>query len=71
MREALDNMNPGTLYLIPSPLGESALDTILPEQVRAIAARLDTFVVEHPKTARAFLKQIGTHTPCNTDPSAR
>lgn len=56
-------MSPGTLYLIPSPLGESALDTILPEQVRAIAARLDTFVVEHPKTARAFLKLIGTHTP--------
>ena len=56
-------MSPGTLYLIPSPLGESVLDTILPEQVRAIAARLDTFVVEHPKTARAFLKQIVTHTP--------
>ena len=56
-------MTPGTLYLIPSPLGESALDTILPEQVRAIAARLDTFVVEHPKTARAFLKQIVTHMP--------
>ena len=56
-------MTPGTLYLIPSPLGESALDAILPEQVRAIAARLDTFVVEHPKTARAFLKQIVTHTP--------
>ena len=53
----------GTLYLIPSPLGESALDAILPEQVRAIAARLDTFVVEHPKTARAFLKQIVTLTP--------
>jgi len=56
-------MTPGTLYLIPSPLGESALDTILPQQVRAIAARLDTFIVEHPKTARAFLKQIVTHTP--------
>jgi len=56
-------MSPGTLYLIPTPLGETALDTILPEQVRAIAARLDTFVVEHPKTARAFLKQIGTHAP--------
>lgn len=56
-------MTPGTLYLIPSPLGETALDAILPAQVRVIAARLDTFVVEHPKTARAFLKQIGTHTP--------
>ncbi len=56
-------MTLGTLYLIPSPLGESALETILPAHVQAIAARLDTFVVEHPKTARAFLKQIVTHTP--------
>ena len=53
----------GTLYLIPVPLGESSLETILPQNVRAIAARLDTFIVEHPKTARAFLKQIATQTP--------
>jgi 16S rRNA (cytidine1402-2'-O)-methyltransferase len=53
----------GTLYLIPTPLGDSALDSILPPAVRAIAAQLDTYIVEHPKTARAFLKQIATHTP--------
>jgi len=54
---------PGTLYLIPTPLGDSALDTILPEATRLVAARLTHFVVEHPKTARAFLKQVGTETP--------
>ena len=53
----------GTLYLIPAPLGDCALDNILPQGVRDIAARLDTFIVEHPKTARAFLKQIETETP--------
>ena len=53
---------PGTLYLIPTPLGEQSLQDILPAAVQAIAARLDTFVVEHPKTARAFLKQIETQT---------
>ena len=53
----------GTLYLIPTPLGDSALETILPPAVRDIAATLDTFIVEHPKTARAFLKQIATQTP--------
>lgn len=53
----------GTLYLIPTPLGDSALETILPPAVRDIAATLDTFIVEHPKTARAFLKQIATLTP--------
>ena len=52
----------GTLYLIPTPLGEQSLQNILPTAVQAIAARLDTFVVEHPKTARAFLKQIDTQT---------
>jgi 16S rRNA (cytidine1402-2'-O)-methyltransferase len=54
--------SPGTLYLIPTPLGEQSLQNILPAAVQAIAARLDTFVVEHPKTARAFLKQIDTQT---------
>ena len=56
-------MPTGTLYLIPVPLGESALDTILPQHVRHIAAQLDTFIVEHPKTARAFLKQVETKIP--------
>ena len=52
----------GTLYLIPTPLGEQSLQNILPTAVQAIAAQLDTFIVEHPKTARAFLKQIDTQT---------
>lgn len=53
----------GTLYLIPCPLGPTPLEWVLPEETRRIAARLDTFVVEHAKSARAFLKQIGTTTP--------
>lgn len=53
----------GILYLIPTPLGASDLSAVIPEQVRRIAASLDTFIVEHPKTARHFLKQITTATP--------
>jgi 16S rRNA (cytidine1402-2'-O)-methyltransferase len=53
----------GTLYLIPTPLGATELDVVLPEATRRIAANLTTFVVEHPKTARAFLKQVGTALP--------
>lgn len=53
----------GTLYLIPTPLGDTPLERVLPEETRHIAAGLDTFIVEHPKTARAFLKQVGTATP--------
>lgn len=54
---------PGTLYLIPTPLGDTPLDRVLPEETRRVAAGLSTFVVEHPKTARAFLKQVGTTLP--------
>lgn len=56
-------MRPGTLYLIPSPLGESGLASIVPDEVKQLAGQLDTFIVEHPKTARHFLKQIGTRIP--------
>ena len=54
---------PGTLYLIPTPLGDTALDQVLPEHTRRIAAGLQTFIVEQAKTARAFLKQLPTALP--------
>jgi 16S rRNA (cytidine1402-2'-O)-methyltransferase len=53
----------GTLYLIPTPLGDTPLDQVLPEETRRVATRLTHFVVEHAKTARAFLKQVGTDLP--------
>ena len=59
---------PGTLYLIPNTLGPTeaaahALSHILPEQVQDIASRLDYFVAENAKTARAFLKLVGIDHP--------
>jgi 16S rRNA (cytidine1402-2'-O)-methyltransferase len=56
-------MTAGILYLIPTTLGDSGLPRAIPEETRRIAASLTTFVVEHPKTARHFLKQVGTATP--------
>jgi 16S rRNA (cytidine1402-2'-O)-methyltransferase len=57
-------MKTGTLYLIPVPLGEDGdLNAVLPEQARQLAASLHTFVVEHPKSARQFLKKTGTAVP--------
>ena len=53
----------GILYLIPTPLGDSPLANVLPEETRRIAAGLTTFVVEQAKTARAFLKQLPTTMP--------
>jgi 16S rRNA (cytidine1402-2'-O)-methyltransferase len=54
----------GTLYLIPNTLGDTdALASVIPEHVQAITARLDYFVAENAKTARAFLKLIGAQHP--------
>lgn len=59
---------PGTLYLIPNTLGPTeaaphALSHILPEQVQDIASKLDYFVAENAKTARAFLKLVAIGHP--------
>ena len=55
---------PGTLFLIPNTLGPTeALSSVIPEHVQALTARLDYFVAENAKTARAFLKLVGTNHP--------
>lgn len=57
-------MKTGTLYLIPVPLGEEGdIEALIPQQARQLAASLHAFVVEHPKTARQFLKKTGTAIP--------
>lgn len=53
----------GTLHLIPVSLGPSDPERWLPADARALAGTLDTYVAENAKTARAFLKQIGTVRP--------
>jgi 16S rRNA (cytidine1402-2'-O)-methyltransferase len=59
---------PGTLFLIPNTLGATeavpgALSHVLPGQVQALTARLDYFVAENAKTARAFLKLVAIDHP--------
>jgi 16S rRNA (cytidine1402-2'-O)-methyltransferase len=57
-------MSTGALYLIPTNLAlPFEAGAILPAQVQQTVHRLDYFVVEHAKTARQFLKQIGTSKP--------
>jgi 16S rRNA (cytidine1402-2'-O)-methyltransferase len=52
-----------TLHLIPVGLGESAPDRWLPLAAREITAQLRYFIAENAKSARAFLKLIGTQIP--------
>jgi len=53
----------GTLYLVPVPLGPVEAETCLPATTLEIARRLDRFVVERAKTARAHLKLMGHPMP--------
>lgn len=46
------------LYAIPTPLGGAAVDALAPSALQTVASLRD-FVVEEPKTARAFLGSIG------------
>lgn len=51
------------LYLIPVPLGPVGPDACLPADTLAVARRLEHFVVERAKTARAHLKAMGHPLP--------
>jgi 16S rRNA (cytidine1402-2'-O)-methyltransferase len=54
---------PGTLHLIPVPLGDADARAVLPGPTLAIVAELDYFIVENEKSARRFLKSIGHPQP--------
>lgn len=59
----------GTLFLIPSTLGSAGntptdpLGHVIPSEVQAHTARLDYFIAENAKTARAHLKLIALKHP--------
>ena len=53
-------MTKGKLYLIPVPLGQTTLESVLPEAVRTCAKPLNYFIAENAKSARAFLKSLPT-----------
>ena len=57
-------MKTGKLYLIPTNLSDPFTPTqILPAAVIATARRLNHYIAENAKSARAFLKQIGIDKP--------
>jgi len=49
-------MTQAKLYLIPSPMGESDLKQIFPENNWMVISRIKYFIVENVRTARRFLK---------------
>jgi 16S rRNA (cytidine1402-2'-O)-methyltransferase len=51
-------MKKGTLYLIPSLLGESQPDSVFPPANKEIIRSIKYFIVEEIRTARRFLKKM-------------
>lgn len=50
---------PGILFLLPTRLGDSSWQQAIPTHTRDVACRLQHFIVENAKTARADLKWLG------------
>jgi len=53
----------GQLYLIPTTLGESGLDAVIPQEVQKIIASLRFFIVENVRTTRRYLRKIDRSFP--------
>ena len=48
----------GKLYLIPTTLGESDLDRVIPSEVSVIVKKIRYFIVENIRTARRYLRKM-------------
>jgi 16S rRNA (cytidine1402-2'-O)-methyltransferase len=53
----------GVLYLVPTPIADAPLEDVLPAAVAATVCRVDHFLAENAKSARAFLRQAGHRRP--------
>lgn len=53
----------GKLYLIPTPISQETIAWVMPLAVQQCVAEISHYIVEHPKTARQFLKQINSKYP--------
>ncbi len=58
-------MAKGTLYLIPTTLGDGSATEVIPEGVLNISRKLTYFIAESDRTARRYLKSIHTEIPLN------
>lgn len=57
MSKSADKKKEAIVYLIPSPLHESGLDSIHPD-LKDIIGKCQVFFVENERTARRYLKQL-------------
>jgi 16S rRNA (cytidine1402-2'-O)-methyltransferase len=48
----------GTLYLIPTTLGEENPFSVIPSEIKPVVASINHFIVEDERSARRFLRKI-------------
>lgn len=53
----------GILYLIPTTLGESPINDVIPDNVKSIVNSINFYVVENVRTARRYLRRLEISTP--------
>ena len=51
-------MEKGQIYMIPTTLGDSTIDAVIPKNVQQIIIQTKYFIVENIKTTRRFLKKV-------------
>ncbi|RED38565.1 16S rRNA (cytidine1402-2'-O)-methyltransferase [Winogradskyella eximia] len=62
------NNTKGTLYLIPTRLGDNPPLEVLPISIKKVIEDLDYYIVENEKTARRFIKRIS---PSKSQPTLK
>ena len=53
----------GILYLIPTTLGDSLINDVIPNNVKEIVNSINFYVVENVRTARRYLRKLDINTP--------
>ncbi len=56
----------GKLYLIPTTLGESAIERVIPAYVLEVINQVTIYIVENVRTARRYLVKAGIKTPIDS-----
>ena len=59
-------MKAGKIYLIPTPIGETEVYDVTPQENQKIIQSLDYFVVENLRSARRFLSKAGIGKPIDS-----
>ena len=52
------NLNMAKLYMIPTTLGDTSIERVLPPDLKQLISSIPVFIVENIRTARRFLKKM-------------